>query len=70
MKPKETLEALNERLWTAKETAYYLQIPIKTLYQLNYKGTGPKAYTVGKHCRYIPREVLTWLQSHTSGGFA
>lgn len=70
MKQENALEALSERLWTAKETATFLQIPIKTLYQFNHKGTGPNFYTVGKHCRYVPSEVWAWLRKNSSKGFA
>ena len=70
MSSKESSTAFNERLWTTEETATFLQIPIKTLYQLNHKGTGPKFYSVGKYRRYMPSEVLLWLSSHTSKGFA
>jgi predicted DNA-binding transcriptional regulator AlpA len=60
----QVLEAIPERLWTCPETAQFLGIRISMLYQLNYKGTGPKCYRVGKYRRYKPSEVLIWLNSH------
>jgi excisionase family DNA binding protein len=54
------------RLWTLAETAAYLGVPRNTLYQLNYKRTGPRFHRVGKHCRYDPREVQAWLDRHLS----
>lgn len=50
------------RLWTLKETAAFLGLPVATMYQLNYKGTGPKYYPVGRYCRYEPEEVMAWLR--------
>lgn len=56
------------RLWTLAETAEFLRIPTATLYQLNYKRSGPRFFRVGKHCRYDPRDVLAWLHGHSVGG--
>lgn len=56
-------QSLPERLWTLEETATFLAIPQATLYKLNHKGTGPRFFHVGRHCRYDPRDVLEWLRS-------
>jgi len=53
-------------LWTLKETAAYLGLPVATMYQLNYKGTGPRFYTVGRYCRYEPGDVIAWLGERAS----
>ncbi len=53
----------DDRLWSAKETASYLGIPLKTLYQFNYKGTGPTFYRVGKQIKFFPTEVIAWVRS-------
>jgi predicted DNA-binding transcriptional regulator AlpA len=58
-------DSLPERLWTLDETAAFLVIPPRTLYQLNHKGTGPRFFRVGRHCRYDPRDVLEWLTSRS-----
>ena len=50
------------RLWTAQDVADYLTVPLATLYQWRYLGTGPAAYRVGRHLRYEPGAVLTWLE--------
>ena len=50
------------RLWTAQDVADYLTVPIATLYQWRYLGTGPTAYRVGRHLRYEPAAVRTWLE--------
>ena len=52
-----------EQLWTAEQTALYLQIPKATLYQWRYLGIGPKAGRVGRHLRYDPDDVKAWFRS-------
>lgn len=52
----------HDRLWTAEETANYLQIPKATLYQWRYLDIGPKAGRVGRHLRYDPEEVKAWFR--------
>jgi hypothetical protein len=54
------------RLWTAQDVAGYLGVPIATLYQWRYLGTGPVAYRVGRHLRYDPATVRAWLNEHAS----
>ena len=61
------LDELPSRLWTVGETAEFLAISHSTLYQLNHKGTGPRFFKVGRHCRYDPHDVLDWLRCHASG---
>lgn len=56
-----------ERLWSHGETATFLGIPEATLHQLNYKGTGPRSYKVGRHRKYDPAQVAAWLESRASG---
>jgi predicted DNA-binding transcriptional regulator AlpA len=50
-----------ERLWTVREVSDFLGIPVATLHQWRYLGTGPEAFRVGKHLRYDPHAVRTWL---------
>ena len=54
-----------ERLWSARDVAEFLGVPIGTLYQWRHLGTGPKAYRVGRHLRYDPGEVRRWLEEDT-----
>lgn len=54
-----------ERLWSVRDVAEFLGVPIGTLYQWRHLGTGPKAYRVGRHLRYDPGEVRRWLEEHT-----
>lgn len=55
-----------DRLWPPVETAGFLGIAVRTLYQLNTNGTGPRYYKVGRECRYDPRDVVSWLESKAS----
>jgi predicted DNA-binding transcriptional regulator AlpA len=54
--------APGERTWTPEEVAHFLVVPISTLYRWRTYGTGPKAARVGKHLRYLPSDVLAWLE--------
>jgi len=56
------MKTFRDRLWTAEETAAYLQIPKATLYQWRYLGIGPKAGRVGRHLRYDPEDVKAWFR--------
>ena len=64
--PTATTPALAGRLWTAQDVAAYLTVPIATLYQWRYLGTGPTAYRVGRHLRYEPTAVQAWLDEHAN----
>lgn len=50
-------------LWTAEETASYLRVPVATLYQWHYLGTGPKPGRVGRYLRYEPADVVAWFRA-------
>ncbi len=52
--------------WSHAETAAYLGIPEATLHQMNYKGTGPKSYKIGRHRKYRPLEVDAWVEERAS----
>jgi excisionase family DNA binding protein len=51
------------RMATPAEVADYLRVPVKTLYQWRYRGSGPRAYRVGRHLRYRWEDVEAWLAS-------
>jgi excisionase family DNA binding protein len=53
-----------DRLWTTKEVAAFLGVPVTTLHRWRYEGTGPDAFRVGRHLRYDPNEVRAWLAEH------
>ena len=48
-------------LWRITDVSAYLGVPVGTLYQWRYTGTGPKAYRLGKHLRYRQADVEAWL---------
>ena len=54
---------ISSRLLSTEEVARILVVPVNTLYCWRYKGTGPKAYRVGKHLRYRLADVLAWLEN-------
>lgn len=55
-------------LMTADATAEMLLVTKATLYAWRYKGTGPRAYRIGKELRYNLADVLAWLETRVSGG--
>ncbi|HKG50909.1 MAG TPA: helix-turn-helix domain-containing protein [Actinomycetales bacterium] len=50
-----------DRLWTVHDVGAFLGVPVTTLHQWRYVGTGPAAFRVGKHLRYDPAVVRRWL---------
>ena len=56
-----------DRLWTVNDVSEFLGVPVSTLHQWRYHGTGPAAFRVGKHLRYDPNIVRRWLVEHCSG---
>lgn len=56
-----------DRLWTVKDVSGFLGVPVSTLHQWRYHGTGPAAFRVGKHLRYDPDVVRHWLVDSCSG---
>lgn len=57
---------LPDRLWSAKEAAAFLGVPVATLHQWRYLGTGPKAYKVGRWLKYDPADIASWLHSQAA----
>jgi excisionase family DNA binding protein len=55
-------KALNEKLLTIREVSELLGIPVGTIYQWRYSGTGPKAARMGRHLRYRPADVEAWVE--------
>jgi Helix-turn-helix domain len=50
-----------DRLWSIKDVSEFLGVPVTTLHQWRYLGTGPEAFKVGRHLRYDPETVRRWL---------
>lgn len=55
---------LSTRLLSTDEVARLLLVPVTTLYTWRYKGTGPRAFRVGKHLRYRLSDVMAWLEQN------
>ncbi|WP_430378437.1 helix-turn-helix transcriptional regulator [Streptomyces sp. B1-3] len=56
-----------KELWSPEKLAEHLDVPVKTIYGWNYKGTGPKFSKVGRHVRYRPQDVEAWLDQQQAG---
>jgi predicted DNA-binding transcriptional regulator AlpA len=50
-----------DRLWNVQDVSAFLGVPVPTLHQWRYLGTGPDAFKVGRHLRYDPATVRRWL---------
>jgi predicted DNA-binding transcriptional regulator AlpA len=54
--------ALPDHFLTPEELANLLRLPsVETLYAWRKKRTGPPGFRVGKHLRYDPAAVRTWI---------
>lgn len=53
-----------DRLWNIQDVSEFLGVPVTTLHQWRYLGTGPEAFKVGRHLRYDPEAVRRWLVEH------
>lgn len=52
------------RLWTADEVAWFLQIDTDRLSKMRVAGTGPAFERIDRTIRYWPNEVFKWLRRH------
>jgi excisionase family DNA binding protein len=57
-------------LWSPQDTADYLGVPVKTLYSWRHRDRGPRTLKVGRHLRYRPADVETWLAEQNGEGAA
>lgn len=51
-----------DRLWSCKDVADFLGVPVGTLYSWRITQDGPPAFKLGKHLRYDPEAVRAWLR--------
>lgn len=51
-----------ERLWSVRDVAAYLGVPVGTLYAWRSEGRGPASRRVGKYVRYVPADVRQWVE--------
>lgn len=51
-----------ERLWTVRDVAAFLRVPVGTIYQWRVRSEGPPAMRLGRHLRFDPAEVVAWAR--------
>lgn len=55
--------AERERLWSIEDLAEHLGRSVKTIYDWNSKGEGPKYVRLGRRIAYRPADVDRWLRT-------
>lgn len=55
-----------DRLLSPAELAEYLGVPVDTVYAWRYRGTGPRAFRVGRHLRFREADVQQWLSAQAA----
>ncbi|MFE9317276.1 helix-turn-helix domain-containing protein [Streptomyces albidoflavus] len=55
------LRPLPDRYLTPKDLAALLVVPIETIYAWRKRRIGPPGFRVGRHLRYDPTAVRTWI---------
>lgn len=50
-----------DRLWCVVDVAYYLSVPVQTVYSWRGQGVGPPGRLVGRRLRYRPEDVKRWV---------
>jgi excisionase family DNA binding protein len=48
---------------TVEDLADEINVPLKSIYVWNHKGTGPAFTTFGRHVRYSRKAVDEWIAS-------
>ncbi|MCX4726972.1 helix-turn-helix domain-containing protein [Streptomyces sp. NBC_01306] len=60
--PRATLRGgLPDRYLTPDDIAAMFGVPLETVYQWRKKRTGPPGFRIGKHLRYDPADVQTYV---------
>ncbi|MEV6755816.1 helix-turn-helix domain-containing protein [Streptomyces sp. NPDC051214] len=60
--PRATLRSgLPDRYLTPTDIAAMFGVPLETVYQWRKKRTGPPGFRIGKHVRYDPADVRTYV---------
>lgn len=57
-------------LITPQELADYCGVPLGTVYQWSYRGSGPRGVKVGRHLRFRWPDVEAWLDEQAKGSRA
>ncbi|MFB7311128.1 helix-turn-helix transcriptional regulator [Streptomyces sp. NPDC056192] len=65
--PRATLySGLPDRYLTPDDIAEIFGVPLETVYQWRKRRTGPPGFRIGKHVRYDPAEVQTYVRQRKS----
>ncbi|MGW2679336.1 helix-turn-helix domain-containing protein [Streptomyces sp. NPDC001436] len=56
-----TLKTLPPRYLTPDDVAELFDVSVETVYQWRKKRTGPPGFRVGKHVRYDPDALHSWI---------
>ncbi len=56
-----------QALITPTELSAFLQVPVGTLRQWRYLGTGPRPLRLGRQVRYEAAEVRRWIAEECRG---
>jgi len=51
-----------EPLLEVGELAFYLGVPVSTVYDWRTRGLGPRAYRFGKHLKFERSDVRIWIE--------
>ncbi|TSB24030.1 helix-turn-helix domain-containing protein [Streptomyces benahoarensis] len=57
---------LPDRYLTPEDLAAMLSVPLETVYGWRKKRIGPPGFRVGKHLRFDPAAVRTWVAQQTA----
>jgi excisionase family DNA binding protein len=57
---------MSSKLLTVTDLSDHLGVPVNTLYQWRTKGYGPTGRRIGKHVRYRPEDVDSWVEQQGS----
>lgn len=55
------IEATSKLLWTYEDLASAVDLSVGTLRQRVRSGTGPAVTLIGRHHRFAPKDVATWV---------
>ena len=57
-----------EAMFSPESLGQFLDLPVRTVYQWNSRGTGPPRIRVGRHVRYRRADVEAWLSGNYADG--
>lgn len=62
---------LPDRYLTPEDLVELFELPsVQTVYQWRRKQIGPRGFRVGRHIRYDPEDVRSWVKSRMEGAAA